>query len=151
MAPEQARGWSSVVGPSADVYALGAILYELLTGRPPFRAATPMDTVLQVVQEEPVPPARLQPTCPHDLETICLKCLDKDAHKRYPTAQDLAAARRRWLNNEPIRARPASVWERSRKWARRHPAVAALIAVSTLAVLALAWVVGRHLKEQANQ
>jgi eukaryotic-like serine/threonine-protein kinase len=145
MAPEQARGWSSVVGPTADVCALGAILYELLTGRPPFRAATPMDTVLQVVQEEPVPPARLQPTCPRDLETVCLKCLEKDAHKRYATAQDLAADLRRWLKNEPIRARPAGVWERSVKWARRHPAIAALVAVSSLALLAgVAGIVGHH-------
>src|SRR5262249_24696873 len=138
MAPEQAQGYSKAVGPAADVWALGAILYEVLTGRPPFRATTPMDTLFPLLQEEPVAPARLQTSCPRDLEIICLKCLQKEAHKRYASAEELAYDLRRFLNGEPIRARPAGVWERSIKWARRHPAVAALVAVSTLTVLALA-------------
>ncbi|MBI1917002.1 MAG: tetratricopeptide repeat protein [Planctomycetes bacterium] len=138
MAPEQAQGHSKAVGPAADVWALGAILYELLTGRPPFRAASPMDTLFQVIQDDPVPPARLQPTCPRDLEIICLKCLQKERHKRYASAEELAEDLRRFQNGETIRARPAGKWERSIKWARRHPAIAALVAVSSLAVLALA-------------
>jgi WD40 repeat protein/tRNA A-37 threonylcarbamoyl transferase component Bud32 len=135
MAPEQARGNASQVGPAADVYALGAMLYELLTGRPPFRAETPWDTINQVVSEEPVPPRRLQPTVPPDLETICLRCLEKQREKRYGTALNLAEDLRRFLAGEPIRARPARAWERAVKWARRRPTAAALLAVSALALL----------------
>jgi tetratricopeptide (TPR) repeat protein len=127
MAPEQAEGKVHAIGPAADVYALGAMLYELLTGRPPFRAATPLDTVLQVVSEEPIPPLRLQSTVPRDLDTICLKCLEKDPRKRFASAADLAADLRRFLDGDAILARPTPFWERQWKWAKRRPALAALV------------------------
>jgi WD40 repeat protein/tRNA A-37 threonylcarbamoyl transferase component Bud32 len=134
MAPEQANG-SKEIGPAVDTYALGAILYELLTGRPPFRAATPLDTVLQVVGSDPVPPTRLNPQVPRDLETIALKCLQKEPAKRYSSAAALAEDLHRWQAGEPIAARPAGTIEKATKWAKRRPAVAAL---SGAVVLALA-------------
>jgi WD40 repeat protein/serine/threonine protein kinase len=135
MAPEQAAGNTKHLGPQADVYALGAILYELLTGRPPFKADTLMDTVRQVVSQEPVSPLRLNTNVPRDLETICLKCLQKALRKRYNGAEELAEDLRRFRTGEPIKARPISVWEHGVKWARRRPAAASLLAVSILAVL----------------
>ena len=139
MAPEQAGGVTKNVGPACDIYALGAILFELLTGRPPFRGRDPVDTVMLVLSAEPVAPRKLHPKIPRDLETICLKCLEKKPSARYASAQELADDLQRFLADEPIHARPASVWDRGRKWARRRPAVAALVAVSvTSAALLLA-------------
>jgi tetratricopeptide (TPR) repeat protein len=137
MAPEQAAGKTRDVGPVADIYALGAILYEMFTGRPPFKAATPMDTVMQVLSDEPVPPVRLQPKLPRDLETVCLKCLEKEPQRRYASALDLAEDLRRFGAGEPIRARPVAAWERGLKWARRRPAAAALLAVCSAVLLGL--------------
>jgi formylglycine-generating enzyme required for sulfatase activity len=138
MSPEQASGATSEVTPATDVYALGAILYELLVGRPPFRAASPMETLVQVVSEDPVPPRRLQSKTPRDLETICLKCLRKEPRKRYPTAKALAEDLRRFIAGEPIVARPVGRLERGAKWARRNPAQAALLGVILLALVSLA-------------
>jgi WD40 repeat protein/tRNA A-37 threonylcarbamoyl transferase component Bud32 len=138
MAPEQAEGRTRDIGPRTDVCALGAILYECLTGRPPFRGSTTLETLEQVRLAEPVPVRQLQPRVPRDLETICLKCLEKAPPRRYATALDLAEDLRRFRMHEPIRARRASLPERVAKWSRRRPAAAALIAVCLLAALGTA-------------
>ena len=135
MAPEQAEGDSDRVGAATDVYALGAILYELLTGRPPFRAATALETLAQVKAADPVPPSRFQPGLSRDVETICLKCLEKDPGRRYASAAALAEDLRRFRAGEPILARPAPPWELAWKWARRRPTLAAAALVSGAAVL----------------
>jgi eukaryotic-like serine/threonine-protein kinase len=137
MAPEQAKGKNKEVGPAADIYALGSILYDLLTGLPPFKGSTIMETLEMVVNREPVPPRKINALVPGDLSTICLKCLEKDPAKRYATAGDLAEDLRRYLEGEPIQARPCTWIERTLKWTRRRPAAAMLVAVSVLAVLSL--------------
>jgi serine/threonine-protein kinase len=137
MAPEQALGQTGAIGPATDVYALGAILYEMLTGRPPFRAETAAETERQVIADEPVSPARLNSKVPRDLETICLKCLNKDPLRRYASAAALADDLRRFAEGRPILARPLRWGGRIWRWARRKPAAAALVATA-LAFVGLA-------------
>ncbi len=127
--PEQAAGESKHVGPAADVYALGAILYQCLTGRPPFQGTSAVATLDMVRSQEPVAPHLLRAGVPADLETICLKCLRKEPEKRYASAEELANDLRRWHRGEPIRARPVPQWERLLLWARRRPALAALVVI----------------------
>jgi tetratricopeptide (TPR) repeat protein len=143
MSPEQAAGGGGTVGPAADVYGLGAILYALLVGRPPFQADSVLDTLLLLRTQEPVAPSRLRPRLPRDLETICLKCLRKEPQKRYVTAMALADDLDRFLAGQPVHARPAPAWELAIKWARRHPALAALIGTAVSAAVALTVVIGR--------
>ncbi|QEH35413.1 Serine/threonine-protein kinase PrkC [Aquisphaera giovannonii] len=137
MAPEQVDGGPGRVGPAADIYALGAILYEALTGRPPFRGESPVETLLQVRGADVVPPRRLRPDLPRDLETICLKCLEKDPRRRYATARALADDLRAFRDGRPIVARPVPAWERAWLWARRQRGAAAGLALGALALLAL--------------
>ncbi len=149
MAPEQAEGRSRDVGPPADVYSLGAILYEMLTGRPPYAGESPLETVLQLFQMEPVAPSQLQPKVPRNLETICLKCLNKEPHKRYADAGALADDLARFLHGEPIHARPTSLPERLAKWARRRPALATLgVSICSAVILLLGLVFWHHVDLQ---
>ena len=134
MAPEQVSGDRSAIGPAADVYALGAILYELLTGAPPFQAVALTGTLRLLEFREPVSPRTLLPGLPRDLETICLVCLRKDPTQRYPSALAVAEDLRRWSEGRPIRERPLSGAERAWRWRRRHPSVAALITALSVAI-----------------
>jgi tetratricopeptide (TPR) repeat protein len=139
MAPEQAAGLADQMGPRVDVYALGAILYEMLTGRPPFRGATVQETLEQVRSQEPVSPRLLNDRIPRDLETVCLKALAKEPGRRYQTAQEMAEDLRRYLQGEPIQARPVGAWERAWRWCQRNSRLAAMTA--TIFVLLVAAVV----------
>ena len=138
MPPEQAGGQSKTVGPLADVYALGAMRDDLLTGGPPFRAATPLETMVQVVNKEPVAPRLLNASIPRDLETICLKCLEKEPSRRYTSALALAEDLGRFQRDEPIQARPVGRGERFRRWCRREPVLACLGASVLLLLLVVA-------------
>jgi len=135
MAPEQARGDIAGVGPLADVWAIGAILYRILTGRPPFQAATEVLTIEQLLRHEPVPPRVLQPAIPRDLETIALKCLQKDPDRRYASAGALADDLARFRSHQPILARPVSAAEKASRWCRRNPRVATLLAILAVVVV----------------
>jgi serine/threonine protein kinase/lipoprotein NlpI len=150
MAPEQARGNAREVGPAADVYALGALLYEMLTGRPPFKGPTRLDTLRQVHEEEPVLPSRLVSRVPRDLETICLKCLAKAPSGRYTSAALLADDLGRYLRSEPIRARRTPLWERGLRWAARRPASAALLGFGLVTVVGLVGT-AQHFARAENQ
>ena len=134
MAPEQIAGDRAAIGPRSDVYALGATLYSLLTGRPPFQAASVIETLDLVRTREPAPPRTLVPGLPRDLETIALTCLRKDPRRRYASAEALADDLERWLDGFPIQARPVSKLEHAGRWCRRRPAVASLLAVLALTV-----------------
>ena len=154
MAPEQVFGKAGAVGPAADVYALGAVLYEMLTGRPPFRGETAAETERQVLNDEPVPPSRLNPKVPRDLETICLKCLSKEPGRRYAGAAALADDLRRFEEGRPIQARPLAWSGRSWRWCRRNPTAAALL-VTALALVGLAsgggvWLVQQRAERRAE-
>jgi serine/threonine-protein kinase len=136
MSPEQAAGRTAEVGPATDIYALGAILYELLTGRPPFHGVTVLETLQHLAADDPVPPSRLLPRVPRDLEVICLKCLEKSTGRRYPTALALATDLERFLNGLPVAARRLSKTEKYWRWCRRNPGIATLTTGLITAVVA---------------
>jgi eukaryotic-like serine/threonine-protein kinase len=150
MAPEQAAA-APVLTTAVDVYGLGAILYELLTGRPPFRTESPLDTILQARTQAPPRPRALNPKADRDLETICLKCLEKDPVRRYGSAEALADDLERWSRGEPIVARPASAWEQLAKWAKRRPGVAALLGVAAALVVAVVGVLAWGWQQSADK
>ncbi len=137
MAPEQAESRAHAIGPATDVYGLGAILYEMLTGRPPFESESSITTIRKLLAQDPLPPSHLQLKVPRDLETICLKCLEKDPARRYHSAEDLAEDLYRFLSDQPIEARPTGWWRRSVKWMRRHPTKTTVAGVLIVAALTL--------------
>ncbi len=157
MPPEQAGANRGEVGPAADVYALGATLYAMIVGRPPFQAASAMDTVIQVINDDPVPPRRLNPALDRDIETICLRCLEKEPARRYASASALGEDLRRYLAGEPILARPVGRAERAWRWCRRNPAVAGLVASLAAALLfgfigiTWGWLEARRQRNQAEE
>jgi WD40 repeat protein/tRNA A-37 threonylcarbamoyl transferase component Bud32 len=138
VAPEQAAGKKGLTT-AVDTYSLGAILYELLTGRPPFRGESPLETFIQVLEKDPEPPRRLNPRVDRELEAICLKCLEKDPQRRYASAEALAQDLERWVAGEPILARRSGPWKRTVKWVKRRPALAALILVAALGFAGVTW------------
>jgi serine/threonine protein kinase/formylglycine-generating enzyme required for sulfatase activity len=152
MPPEQASGRMREAGPLADVYSLGAVLYSMLTGRPPFQAATPLETLAQVQNQEPVPPRRLNSTVPRDLQTICLKCLQKNPSRRYDSAAELVGDLGRFLHGEPILARPAGRLERAGKWIKRRPVLAAMwglvLLLTAAGVVGITWAYGEAVRER---
>lgn len=150
MAPEQANAQREAIGPRTDVYALGGVLYELLTGRPPFQGATVLETLELVRQTEPVAPRQLRPQVPRDLETICLKCLQKAPEKRYSSALALAEDLERFRTGRPITARPVSALERGWKWCRRRPQTTTLLAALAVAIVAAVGLPS-HYWQQAEQ
>ena len=142
MAPEQAVGNNAAVTGTTDVYGLGAVLYQLLTGQPPFAGGTTYETIKLLLDTEPRQPRLLNPKIDRDLSTICLKCLEKDPKRRYSSALALAEDLGRWLKHEPIVARHTGVFTRGRKWVRRNPTSALLVAASLVALAAAAgWIV----------
>jgi mono/diheme cytochrome c family protein len=149
MAPEQAEGKKDQIGPATDVYALGAILYEMLAGQPPFAGITPLEALQRVVHQEPAAPSRFATPVPRDLEAICLKCLEKSPHRRYVSAQALADDLRRFLTGQPVTARHAGPLVRSWKWMRRHPQVVGLaVLIALIAMIPIYYVADAYQAER---
>src|SRR6266481_579384 len=139
MAPEQAAGKNIELTAATDIYGLGAVLYQLLTGHPPFAGGTTYETVRLVLETEPRQPRLWNAKIDRELSTICLKCLEKDPKRRYPSALALAEDLEHWLKHEPIQAKRSGFFTHTRKWVQRNPAIAALIAALIALATAIAW------------